>query len=66
MPTPTRAPRRRVGDPIILRLEHDGPEMVIRPCSGKHRNFILRGLISIGCTRCGESLVKLDESEWAS
>ncbi len=66
MTTPTRAPRRRVRDPIILRLVHDGPEYVIRPCTAKHREWVLRGLIPISCKRCRESLVKLAESEWAS
>lgn len=66
MPTPTRAPRRQVSDPIITRVEHDGPEWVIRPCTALHRNYVLRGLIPLSCKKCMDTMVKLAESEWAS
>lgn len=49
-------PKPKVGDPIIFRAQPDGPERMVRPCSGKHREYWLAGYIVASCRKCTDSL----------
>jgi hypothetical protein len=40
-------PKPKVGDPIVFRAQKDGPEHVVRPCSGRDRELWLRGYVDI-------------------
>lgn len=62
-PTPARAPRPRVGSPIIFRPTKDAPERVVKPCSWKHREYWLSGYIVASCKKCCDSLEYLNPDE---
>lgn len=55
-----RAPRPKVGSPIIFRAQKDGPERVVRPCSGAHRELWLGGYIILSCTKCTQTIELAD------
>lgn len=56
----TRLPKPKVGDPIIFRQMPSSDERVIRPCSGKHREYWLSGYMVLSCLKCMATLVHLD------
>lgn len=60
--TTTRLPKPKVADPIIFRSTPDGPERVVRPCTGKHREYWLRGYIVASCNKCCGGIVLLDDA----
>ena len=60
----TRPPAPRVDGPIILRVERNGPEYVVRPCSGKHRSMVLAGYLVLSCPKCRP--VRLNEDDAAT
>jgi len=47
-----RAPKPRVGSPILFRAESDGPERRVNPCSGRHRKLWLAGYVVASCPKC--------------
>lgn len=54
-----RGPRRKVSDPIYLpgsKLEH---ELVVRPCSTKHRGYFLSGALVLSCSKCSLERIEL-------
>ncbi|WP_449408018.1 hypothetical protein [Microbacterium maritypicum] len=51
----------RVGSPIIFRAQKDGPEHIVRPCSGDHRALWLSGYIILSCTKCNRTIHPIDE-----
>ena len=51
-----RVLKPRVGSPIIFRAQADGPEHVVRPCSGRHREHWLSGYIVLSCRKCAITL----------
>lgn len=46
------APKPRVSSPIIFRAQKDGPEHVVEPCSGRHREYWLSGYVVVSCKKC--------------
>lgn len=50
--TETRVKPPKVSDPIVFRAQKDGPEHVVRPCSGRHREMWLSNYIILSCGRC--------------
>ena len=53
MTAESRLPKPRVGDPIIFRTNGIGsPERVVRPCTGKHREYWLGGFMVLSCKKC--------------
>lgn len=59
--TTVRAPKPRVSSPIIFRAQRDGPELVVRPCSGRHRELWLSGYMVLSCKKCTDTLEKVEE-----
>lgn len=51
----------RVSDPIVVRVKKDGPEYVVRPCSGRHRDLVLAGYIVLTCDTCRPVLIEDQE-----
>lgn len=58
----TRLPRPKVADPIIFRPTPTSTDRVVRPCSGKHREYWLGGYIVASCNKCCTTLVELTEA----
>jgi len=54
-----RAPKPRVGSPIIFQAQREGPEHVVRPCSGRCRELWLAGYIVLSCKKCTQTLEKV-------
>lgn len=50
--TGTRVKPPKVSDPIVFQAQKDGPEHVVRPCSGRHREMWLSNYIVLSCGRC--------------
>lgn len=59
MPDVSRAPRPKVGSPIVFRAQKDGPERVVRPCTGRHREYWLGGYIVLSCNKCTATITLL-------
>lgn len=57
----TRLPRPKVGDPIIFRPTQESGERVVRPCSGKHREYWLLGYMVASCRKCCGGIVLLED-----
>lgn len=62
MPEYTRVPKPKVGDPIIFRVQPDGPERVVRPCSKGHRELWLSGYVVASCSKCCGTLAVFPDS----
>lgn len=59
----TRVKRPQVGSPIIFRAKKDGPERIVRPCTGKHREYWLGGYIILSCRKCTATITLLDGTD---
>ncbi len=52
----TRLPKPKIGDPIIFRPTPTSDERLVRPCSGKHRDYWLSGYMVVSCRKCIDTL----------
>ena len=59
----TRVKPPRVGSPIIFRAQKDGPEFVVKPCTGQHRDLWLAGYVILSCKKCNRRISRLDPLE---
>lgn len=56
-----RAPRHKVGDPIVLPSSKYVYGLLVRPCSRKHRLLVLQGFLILSCRKC--SMVRFEDGE---
>lgn len=59
----TRVRKPRVGSPIVFHAQKDGPERVVTPCSGAHRELWLGNYIVLSCPKCTKSIRLLADVE---